>query len=461
MQTRRLTILKSGLITSILIILCTVIWWWSRQFVNLEIKAPAAADVQGWPAPELHADDWPWWRGPTGDGHAQGDSSPLLWSTTKNIKWKVPIPGRGHASPILYGTQVFILTADEEQHLIHMLSYERTTGQELWRMKLHEGSLPIKHLKNSYASSTPACDGKHIYSAIAIDKGILVSAISLKGELAWQTLAGPFISENGYGSSVVVWGPYIIVAGDSSPLQLRRLSSSPSFLAALDRRNGTIAWRVQRPLGHSYGTPVLACHDNQTQIILAGPEAVISYDPANGRERWRFPWVASRTSNTPVISENRVLVTSTLPLRQLLCLRLDQRGKLSEQDILWKSDRNMCDVPSPIVIDDHLYLFEDNGVVKCMKINDGNVIWRGRLGSGEAISASPICHGPHIFAFAESGKTYVYQHGDTLRLMATNDLEEEQMATPALAGGELYIRTRHHLWCISEQKVSVPHDTPN
>lgn len=428
-------------------------WWLIARSDVSEIKASANPEPGAWPAVTASANDWPWWRGPSMNGEAAGTAPPINWSASKNIKWKSEVPGRGHASPILWGDHVFLLSADEAAQKIILCAYQRSNGHPRWQKTIHQGGLPIKHAKNSFASSTPACDGKHVYSVIATNAVVLVTACTLEGQIAWQTEAGPFISENGFGSSPLLWGPYFIVAADSSPLSLRRISNSPSFLAALDRRTGKIAWRVRRALGHSYGTPIIANLAGREQLLLGGPEAVVSYNPVNGEEYWRYPWSASRTTNTIAALGDRLVVTTTLPTRQTICLRGDGSGTLDPSSLLWKSERYVCEVPSPMIRKERVFLLEDNGIASCLSSQDGHLLWKGRLGSGESISASPVVHGIAIYASAESGKTYVFEDGPAFKLLATNDLGEEQMATPALAGGEIYIRTAHHLWCISEQKA--------
>ena len=427
-----------------------VSWWWLNRLTVSEINAPSQMDAQAWPGVQFAENDWPCWRGSLGNGEAGGPDPVVKWSATENIKWCKETPGRGHASPVIIGKQVFLFTADEEKQELSLLAYDRSTGEEKWCTLLHTGGFPIKHNKNSHASSTPVCDGTHVYCVAAANDGVLVTACTTEGKVAWQTVAGPFLSENGYGPSPVIWGPYVIVVGDSSPLAMRRIAQSPSFVAALDRRTGTIIWRMKRPLGHSYGTPTILKSTAGDQLLLGGSEAIISYDPKNGSEKWRYAWPGSRVLNTIVTLPGQMLATTSLPSRLTVCLKTTGRGLLGESDVLWKSERYGCDVPTPLMRPERLYLVDDGGIVTCLASNDGKLLWKGRLGSGSAISASPVVHGKHIYVSSENGKTFVFEEGPSFKLLSTNDLGEEQIASPAIAGGDIFIRTSKHLWCIGD-----------
>lgn len=448
---RSRVLLKIAFLTAIFILFAAGIgWWWLNRHTVSEIKPSALPDDHAWPAMQFSENDWPCWRGPLGNGESPGPPPPQNWSATTNIKWKREVPGRGHASPIICDHAVYLFTADEEKQQLSLLAYDRDSGQDRWQTIFHTGGFPIKHPKNSHASSTPICDGKHIYCVAAVNDSLQVTAVTVDGKVAWQTEAGPFISENGYGPSPVLWGPYVLVVGDSSPLAMRRVAQSPSFVSALDRHTGAIAWRVKRPLGHSYGSPVILKSETGDQLLLAGPEAIISYNPLNGNERWRYQWPASRVLNTIVTLPDRMIAITSLPSRLTICLKTSGNGQLGEQDVIWKSERYVCDVPTPLLHSERLYLVDDGGIITTLAAGDGKLLWKGRLGSGTAVSASPVIHGNHIYAAAEGGKTFVFEDGSAFKLLATNDLGEEQIATPAIAGGNMFIRTSKHVWCIAE-----------
>ena len=204
------------------------------------------------------------------------------WSESRNILWKVPVPGNGHASPIVCGGQVFIATADEQHQTQSLLCFDRQTGKPLWSRVIHTGGFMQKHAKNSQASATPACDGQRVFVPFLHAGGLWVTAVDLAaGDILWQTEAGPFVSEHGYGSSPVIWGSFVLVSGDSI---------GGGFLAALNRQTGALAWRRQRPndgANGSYGSPLIANLAGKPQLIQSGAGKVSSYDPATGEMFWR------------------------------------------------------------------------------------------------------------------------------------------------------------------------------
>ncbi|MEK6234233.1 MAG: PQQ-binding-like beta-propeller repeat protein, partial [Planctomycetales bacterium] len=189
--------------------------------------------------PETDAADWPWWRGTERNNTASGDLAPIKWSKTDNIAWKAEIPGRGHASPCLWGNRIFLSSADETAKTKFVLCLNRETGEQLWKTTVHDGGFLHVHHKNSQASATPVCDGTNVYVPFLVKKdgqdGLWVTALDLDGKIVWQESAGPFSSKHGYGSSPAIYKSLLIIAGDNG---------GSGFLTALDRETGSVHWRV-------------------------------------------------------------------------------------------------------------------------------------------------------------------------------------------------------------------------
>jgi outer membrane protein assembly factor BamB len=424
---------------------------YSRAGVR-EIAAPAqrttteaAALAEARPGPN----DWPWWRGSTRDGAAPASAlPPTSWSVSENIAWKAEIPGVGHASPCIWGNRVFLATADEAAQTQSLVCVALETGRPLWNIELHRGELCEKHKKNSHASATPACDGTHIYTAFANHGAIWMSAIDLEGHIVWQREVGPYASRWGFGSSPLLYGDCVFVNGDNKGDHLDRLAGGASFLAALDRRSGNIVWRVKRPYGDSYGTPVIAKLAGRDQLLLSGKHTVISYDPANGRPFWTSKWEADRTASTLAFGDDRVFATVRIPGANLICLKADGAGDVSESHLAWSDTRAASDIPSPLFHEGRLYLSGDNGVMSCLAVDTGKSLWKKRLGGD--FSASPIIANACVYVTNEVGTTFVLKAGDSFEQIAENALDEPILATPSVSGHRLLIRTAQHLYCIAE-----------
>jgi outer membrane protein assembly factor BamB len=390
--------------------------------------------------------DWPCWRGPHGNNVSDDPAPPLKWSATENVRWRVPVPGRGHASPIVWGNQIFIATADEAEGTQSLICYDRTDGHQVWASEIHRGGLMAKHEKNSHASATPICDGRRVYANFARAGAIWVSAIDMiDGRIVWQTEAGPFATDWGHGSSPVMCGDLVIVAGDSRRSKLGRLQAI-AFIAGLDRETGAIVWRYPRPEEHSFGTPIVAQVAGKTQLLLSGAQSINSYDPATGREIWHFNWDAPRTANTMAFTDALVFATTTQPGSQTVAIRADGVGALSDDHVAWRSNKFSSDVPSPLVHGGRLYIPADAGLVTCVTADQGKVIWKERLGS--PISSSPVWAAGRIYLAGEDGTTTVFAADGPYKVLAKNPLGQDVLTTPVFSGGEVIIRSVQSLWCI-------------
>ena len=393
------------------------------------------------------ASDWPWWRGVNRDNLA-GDSQPLVrWSLSQGVLWKVDVPGLGHASPVIRGEQIFLFSADEATQEQFLLCLNRTTGKPLWRVVLYSGGFMDKQAKNSHASCTPACDGERVYLAAANSDAIKVSAVKMDGTLAWQAEAGPFVSEWGYGSSIVIDGSLVYVVGDNAGFKFGRLRAT-SFLAAFRRDTGEMVWRIARPEERSYGTPLVATFGRRRQLVMAGHKGLFSYDPGTGEQIWFCKWDAKRTANTPALWQNSVIATAnSWGTKEVICVRGDGNGDISNSQVLWRTTSIGVDVPSPLVVGDRLYLADDRGFVDCLEASTGKQYWRERV-CRTAVSSSPVWAAGHIYLGDESGNVYVFTDALKYDLVARNSLEEELLASPVFSGERIYLRTVHHLWCI-------------
>ncbi|HEX4148241.1 MAG TPA: PQQ-binding-like beta-propeller repeat protein [Pirellulales bacterium] len=405
------------------------------------------------------AENWPQWRGEKQDGVGCGRQPPLDWSTSKNVRWSTSLPGRGHSSPIIWGDDVFLAAADEVANVQSLLCYDRSTGSLRWTCEVGRGDFGVKHLKNSYASATPACDGRCVFYPFVANNALQTSAVDLRGNLAWQTRVGPYAQDVGYGyaSSPAIFDGLVIVLSDSHRAMGRRERlramiglQHDAFLAALDGATGEVVWRVRLSAQNqtSYGTPIVVQAAGRPQLIVPGGSAIVAYSPFDGHQIWRCRWPLARAANSVVACDNWVVASGADPDRQTICIRADGENDVTDSHVAWSIKNRGADVPSPLVVERRLVLVEDGGVASCFSIESGKLLWRHRLAGN--FTASPIAIGNYVYAVNESGRTFVFRVAPKFELVAENDLNEETLASPACSGGDLFLRTRDRLWCISD-----------
>lgn len=422
------------------------------------IAPPVSQDAAAWRAAVPSADDWPWWRGAQATGIGVGDP-PVTWSLTdsltgtagENVAWRSEIPGRGHASPIVWGSQVFVATADESQQVVSLLSFDRRTGTRQWGCEVQRGDLPKIHQKNSQASATPACDGRQIYVPCVAHDRLWLTAVTLEGKVAWRTDTGPYRSNEGYASSPAIHESLVIVSADSRGPITDRLTGA-AYVAAIDRRSGEVVWRVKRPALDSYGSPVVGRICGRDQLLLSGGRQIVSYDPLTGAELWKHDWPMDRTAGNPAFDQERIFVSATIWNAEIVCLRGDASLSETSSRLLWNLNKGVADVPVPLVLGDRLYILNDGGVFTGCNKADGRIEWKKRLKG--SFSASPVAVAGRIYAANEDGITLVVD-SQSGKILAENPLPEPILASPALAGRQIFIRTSVALYAIEQASTAI------
>lgn len=397
--------------------------------------------------------DWPGWRGPGGNGIAAHASPPLNWSTSEGIVWKTSVPGLGNGSPCIWGQQLFLVTADNEAEAVSLICYDKHDGHLDWSAELVQGSFGEKHQKNTFASTTPACDGTHIYATCVVDNMLWVTAVDMNGKIAWQTEAGPYYSRHGYSASPVLDNSLVFVSGEHKGVGAIGKLAHTSFLAALDSSTGKIVWRVRRPNGDSYNSPIVARVANRSQLLLAGPDAIISHAPETGKEIWSCRWGADRPASTLVCDADHVFATTANPVSEILCIAADGQGDVTETHVRWIKKKGATDIPSLLEVDGLVYSIHDRGIATCFDAKSGDVVWRKRLGGN--FTASPVVASGRIYTTSEDGTTYVFQAGRKFSQVAMNKLAEPVLASPAISNDQIFIRTDQSLICIGPSKREV------
>lgn len=396
--------------------------------------------------------DWPWWRGADRSNAAILQYPPAHWIPNDSSGWVAPVTGQGRTALCSWGQQLFLPTIDSTRRTISLQALESTTGRLLWQTELHCGGLLALPSRGSVTSTTPACDGHHVYLASAVNGSLWVSAVDLAGRIAWQREAGPYYSRWGYGSSPAIYKSLVIVAADNRGTGLDRLVGAGS-LVALHRQTGEIVWRIRRPAADSLGTPVVARIAGRDQLLLAGKDRICSYDPATGASLWTCNWSAERAINSVAFDDLHVYASARQERPEMLCIRADGTGDVTRTKIIWRTGKAVSDAPSPVVFDGSLYTLSDDGYLTCLEAATGLTVWKRRLGG--TCSVSPLIAGNHLYCCNDEGTVFVIRLGSKGDLIAEIPMGDPIHASPIVSEHRLYIRTLSGVHCIESA-----HETP-
>lgn len=390
--------------------------------------------------------DWPWWRGPTHNGIASPNQSPpTKWDQQSNVLWKTPIPGRGHASPIIVGDNIYIPTADEKTQTQSVLCINKNTGRIRWKSDIHQGDFNTEKQKRAtWASASLACDGQRLFINFFNRDAIYTYALNFKGEILWETKIADFLSHQGFGSSPLIYKTMVIVTADSK-------IETGGKIAALDRKTGKTVWSIKRPALPNYPSPVVFHLDNKDQLIVTGCDLISSFDPNTGSTLWEYEGATTECVVTAVTDGTRIFTGGGYPKNHTMAMRADGTGKVD-----WENNQRIY-VPSMIAKDNHLYAVADKGVAFCWDSATGKELWKNRLGA--EFFASPTMVNDLIYATNIQGVTYVFKATPTeFKLISQNKLGDESYASPIIADSKIYLRAvyssddrQEFLYCIGQK----------
>jgi outer membrane protein assembly factor BamB len=428
---------------------------------------------------------WPQWRGPLANGVAPRAHPPVEWSETKNVKWKIKIPGSGSATPVVWDNRVFLQTAvptgkkiepspeksgaapvaddaargpsgrprggmrsekPNEVYQFVLLCLDRETGKTLWQ-KIAREEVPhegVRQGDGSFAAASPMTDGKLVFAYFG-SRGL--HCYDLDGHLKWEKDFGRMRIKMsfGEGSSCTLSGDKIIVNWDHE---------GDDFIAALDKETGKELWRQPREEDTSWATPLVVQSAGQAQIVTAATRRVRSYDLASGKLLWECAGLGPNAIPSPVASDGIAYVMSGFQKNALLAIHLGRSGDLTGTDaIAWTRNKSTPYVPSPLLYGDRLYFFAgNNGILSCLDAKSGNpLIDAERLEALQGVYASPVGASGRVYLTGRNGTTIVIKQSDKLEVLATNKLDEKFDASPALSGNELFLRGHEYLYCIAEK----------
>lgn len=385
-------------------------------------------------------EDWPAWRGPRGDGTSLEKDVPLEWSATRNITWKTFIPGKGHASPIVSGDRIFVVTALEERQQRLLVCLSRTNGAVLWQRTVLSAPLEKKNRLNSYASSTPATDGERVYVSFLDRDKMFVAAYDFDGNRVWAVRPGVFSSMHGYCSSPILWKDKVIVNGDHD---------GPGYIVALERATGETIWKTPRPNNtRSYCTPIIGRMGGRNQMVLSGSMCVASYDPDTGAQHWIIDGPTEQFVASLVYNGELLFMTCGFPDRFVQAIRPDGSGNVTKTHVAWQKEKDCSYVPSPISIGPYFLVISDTGVATCFEAKTGDIIWRERL--GPHYSASLVTANGLAYFLSDKGIMTIVKPGPQLNVVTRNELGEETYASPAISNGQMFLRGVENLYCIDD-----------
>jgi outer membrane protein assembly factor BamB len=385
------------------------------------------------------AENWTEFRGPGGQGHSRELGLPLTWSETENVAWKVPIPGRGWSSPVLVDDQIWLTTALDDGRSLRAICLNRDTGRMVHNVEVFQLSDPGSvHQKNSHASPTPILEGDRVYLHFGSHG---TACITRSGQIVWKTQELKYYHRHGPGGSPVVYGDLLIVSCDGYDLQ---------FVVALDKRTGKIRWKSPRKGYQAYTTPLTIQVQGKDQLISPGAHRAVAYEPLTGKEIWSVNY-GDGYSNVPrpVYGHGLVFICSGFEQAVLLAVRPGGQGDVTDSHVAWTLKRSVPLTPSPLLVGEELYLVSDNGIASCLDAKTGKTHWQHRLGGNH--SASPIFAEGRIYFLSEEGESVVIEPGKEFKKLATNRLDGQTLASMAVSGKAIFVRSSDNLYRLQQQ----------
>lgn len=394
------------------------------------------------PAIAVADSNWTQFRGPDGQGKTEAAELPTQWSATSNVAWKSEIPGSGWSSPVVQGNQIWFTSALEEGHSLRALCYARDTGELLHNVEVFRIPEPESiNPKNTYASPTPVLTPEHVYVHFGTYGTACLERETAK--IVWTNQQLKLEHKEGPGSSPVLYRDRLIIPCDGMDVQ---------YVAALDAATGKLVWKTNRSgelssnpdFRKAYSTPLVVEVAGKAQAICVGADQVIAYDPVNGEEIWKVRYKGFSNVPVPVLGEDAVFICTNYARPTLLAIRLGGTGNITATHVLWESTRQVSAIPSALYLDGKIYMVSNGGVLSCLDADNGKTLWQERLGGNFA--ASPVYADGKIFLCGENGETTVLTPPD--KIVAVNKLDGSILATPAIDGDSLFIRTDKFLYRI-------------
>jgi outer membrane protein assembly factor BamB len=388
---------------------------------------------------------WPQFRGPDGAGISDSTGLPVEWSETKNVKWKTSIHGRAWSSPVVWHDQVWLTTATPDGKELSAIKLDRATGKILLdKVVFHIAKPQFCYDFNSYASSTPVIEEGRIYVHYGSHGSACLDTAS--GETIWARQDLPCDHWRGAGSSPILFGKLLIIHFDGYDLQ---------YVVALDKSTGKTVWKRNREIDYgtadgdakkAYATPTVIEAGGRPLLISPAAAATIAYDPLTGKQIWKVRHGGMNAAAPPLFGHGLLFLNTGDGGFHEFAMRPEGKGDITDTNVVWKQQQSMPVRCAPLLIGDLLFTINEAGILSCLDCETGDVVWRHRLGG--KYSASPVYADGQIYLSSQDGDLPVIEAAREFRLLATNQLDDGCMATPAIAGRSLFIRTKQSVYCL-------------
>ena len=393
----------------------------------------------------LQAENWAQFRGPDGRGISNDKGLPVKW-TAKDYKWQVKLPGIGHSSPVVWGNTVLITSAARAGEQRALQAFDTDTGKVIWTEYLGGNTHP-KHALNSYASATPCTDGKRVYVTWGDNDEYFMVAHDLKtGKEKWRKQLPPSLSKHGHGTatSPIIFEDLVIL--------LNEHDTGPGYIVALNKNTGKQQWLIKRRIEiMTYATPIIIEVNGEPQLINSClDDGLMGIDPRKGKVLWTTPGNFDLRTVAMPVHWNGIVYGSCGAGgkgKLMMAVKVGGKGNVSGSHIAWKRQRSLPYVPTPIVYDDHIYMWLDNGIVICADPKTGEEVWNERVGRGD-FSSSPVCIDGKIYCSSRTGEFTVIKASPKYELLGRSQLGEATHATPAISNGRMFLRGFEHLFCL-------------
>lgn len=421
--------------------------------VRIFLGLSALVAVAGWAT----AESWDRFRGPDSSGIARNQNLPVEFDETKNLVWKVVLPGLGNSSPVVWDNQLFIQTAAADGSTRTLLCLDTKSGSTVWDKTTPgvKAKPPAPHVKNTLASATPATDGKAVYSATWDGRNVILSARTMKGEPIWEQDLGEFVSQHGPGASPFLYRDKIYYAFDSDV---------KAAIYCFDKASGKPLWsqpRVAIDNSAAYASPrILEKGANGVELIITNSTAITSYHPDTGSRNWNWTWNWGSPKPSPLrlvagtlqVGDMLIACSGTSAGRQTVGLTLPTAaGAAPVQAWGNKNLKEFPYVPSPLERDGYIYFVNDKGTAGCYEAKNGKRVWFEELRERCEFTASPVMVDGKVYAANEDGELYVFAAEPKFKLLATNKIGDRIRASPAVADGRIYLRDTQHLYCFGKK----------
>lgn len=389
---------------------------------------------------------WSQFRGPNGKGIIKQCNVPLPWKDS-DVKWQIDLPGKGNSSPVLWKKTAYIFSADSSSKQRHLQALDVATGKEVWRKSFGLTDHRL-HQKNKYACGTPCVDENGVYLAFADPQRVVLTALSHSGESLWQKDLGSFVSQHGFGGSLVVHQGLVVVWVSQDAEQLPPgQAPGDSRIIAFEAKTGQQKWITSRIATRTcYGTPTLFESESGPALLFANTaEGVFALDLATGKPLWNRQTFTQRSVSSPLIYGDMAIATEGSGAGNNVLFAVNMRG---DHELLFSLNRNIPYVPTPVIKDDMAFLWSDKGIVSCLKLPSGEVLWNSRIGGN--VSASPIIVGDKLIGITEDGILTVLSATNQFNNLGSVTLGDPTFATPAVTENFLLVRTDSKLLCVGK-----------